>query len=107
MLKKKLNGKLHEWAEFVPYTQLAYNARISSTTGITPFRLMFGRHLNKFTKYQRKAKSALDLALWQKKQDEVHSVIYQAITERIRERKFASAEILSQVSKNHRPNHVP
>jgi len=51
MLCKELQGAMHEWPDFVPYVQLAYNAKISSTTGSTPFALMFGRSLNKFERY--------------------------------------------------------
>lgn len=50
ILKKELKGERHRWTEYVPYAQLAYNTKISSVTGCTPFALMFGRQVNNFEK---------------------------------------------------------
>ncbi len=75
ILKKELQGAMHDWADFVPYTQLAYNSKISSVTGCTPFSLMFGRRLNEFRPYGKSTSSGMSLQLWQEHQKKVSSIV--------------------------------
>ncbi len=91
ILKKELQGAMHDWADFVPYTQLAYNSKISSVTGCTPFSLMFGRRLNDFRPYGKSTSSGMSLQLWQEHQKKVSSIVYPAVNERILQAKGKSS----------------
>lgn len=53
ILKKELNGAMDQWTDLVPYVQLAYNSKVESLTGLTPFSLMFGRSANEIENYGR------------------------------------------------------
>ena len=93
MLKKELEGSMHEWADYVPFVNLAYNAKISATTGSTPFSLMYGRRLNKFEKYGPSTKKeGLSLILWKKRLTELRETIYPAVNERVAKKKGKVAQ---------------
>ena len=36
-----------EWHKWIPFVSLAYRSRVHSSTGYTPFELMFGRKMNR------------------------------------------------------------
>ena len=93
LLKKEVHGAMHEWPDFVPYVQLAYNAKISTTTGSTPFSLMFGRRLNEFQKYGRSTtETDMSMVLWKNHQQRVRDVVYPAVKSRVLEKKGAMVE---------------
>lgn len=92
LLCKELQGAMHQWVEFIPYVQLAYNANVSATTGSTPFALMFGRSLNEFKKYGKSVSSELNIELWKVKQSQIVDSVYPAITERVQKKKGRTAE---------------
>lgn len=86
MLKKELNGAMHQWTDFIPYVQLAYNCKIAALTGSTPFSLMFGRSVNDFEKYGRtrtQARSEMSMELWKTRQQRLSEVIYPAVNEHV------------------------
>ncbi len=75
---------MHEWADYVPYIQLSFNAKVSTVTGCTPFSLMFGRALNDFKTFGRSTKAGdLDFVLCKKRQEDLHSTVYFAVEERV------------------------
>lgn len=67
VLKKEVEGAMHDWPDYVPFVRLSFNCKTSALTGATPFSLMFGRSLNNFEKYGRTKKASNDsLILWEK-----------------------------------------
>lgn len=99
ILKKELRGERHRWAEYVPYAQLAYNTKISSVTGCTPFALMFGRQVNKLEKYTVSTPSEASIQKWKSRQKYVQQIVYPTVSENVLEKKGKSAE---SFSKHHR-----
>ena len=47
-LKKVCFENNLDWAKWIPYLLIAFRTRIHSTTGFSPFELMFGREMNGF-----------------------------------------------------------
>jgi hypothetical protein len=43
MIKTSINDQHSNWDEILPQLQYAYNVSVHSTTGVTPFFMMFGR----------------------------------------------------------------
>ena len=43
------------WPDFIPYAQLAYNTKINSTTKYSPFELVFGKKMNKFSNWNEES----------------------------------------------------
>ncbi len=99
MLKKELDGVMHEWADFVPYVQLSYNAKISTVTGSTPSALRFVRRLNDFERHGRSTRSELNLVLWKERQGELADAIYPAVADRV---KAKNGSMINKFSKSHR-----
>ncbi len=80
ILKKEVEGAMHECPDFVPYVQLSSHAKTQALTGATPFSLIFGRGLNNFEKYGRTKKaSQKSLILWKARQEELVDAVYPAI----------------------------
>ncbi len=76
----------------MPYIQLAFNAKVSTVTGCTPFSLMFGRALNDLKNSGRSTKPGdLDFVLWKKRQEDLHSTVYPAVEERVLKQKSNAA----------------
>jgi transposase InsO family protein len=51
MLKKHAEENPDDWDKWLPFVLLAYRTRVHTTTGHTPFELMFGRTMNEFDDY--------------------------------------------------------
>ncbi len=51
MLKKLAEENPDDWEKWLPFVLLAYRTRVHTTTGHTPFELMFGRTMNEFDDY--------------------------------------------------------
>lgn len=45
MLSKYINVKQTEWDDYIDCVVMAYNSSVHETTGITPFRMMFGSEM--------------------------------------------------------------
>jgi IS30 family transposase len=48
ILRKYSEDNTSDWHRWIPFVLYSYRARIHSTTGFTPFELMFGRQINAF-----------------------------------------------------------
>ncbi len=107
ILKKELQGVMHRWTEFVPYAQLAYNANISTTTGRTPFSLMYGRRLNELENYGKSKSDLMDIEIWKTHQDKLHKVVYPAVSERVLNEKSSTAEKFSRKRRMLKENALP
>lgn len=93
IIKKLIHGNEREWPIFVPFAQLAFNNKVASLTGSSPFSLMFGRSLNPFVDYTETDPNSddassestgisIDLEHWKTHMEKVQSLIYPAILER-------------------------
>jgi hypothetical protein len=51
MLKKHAEENPDDWYKLLPFVLLAFRTRVHTTTGHTPFELMFGRTMNEFDDY--------------------------------------------------------
>jgi hypothetical protein len=98
MFKKLLGGHLQDWVCYVPFVQLAYNARISTRTGSTAFSLMFGRALRSFG-MSLTLERDFDLKRWQENQEKMQKIVYPAILERVQEKKAKQAVRFNQTHK--------
>ena len=47
-LRKHAEKNQANWHKWIPFILIAYKTRVHSTTGYTPFQLMFGRKMNSF-----------------------------------------------------------
>ena len=47
-LRKHSENDPNRWTEWIPFVLMAYRSRVHTTTGYTPFELMFGRKMNNF-----------------------------------------------------------
>ena len=51
-LRKHCEDDVETWDKWIPFVIIAYNTRKHSTTGFSPYNLMFGRLMNHFEDYQ-------------------------------------------------------
>jgi transposase InsO family protein len=88
IVKKLLHGTLHHWPLFLPFAQIQYNWKISALTGSSPFALFFGRAMNELKDYTGEADpedgKAIDMNDWREHQEKLLSLVYPAISDRIR-----------------------
>ena len=47
-LRYYVNKKQNNWVQLLPMAQLAYNDKLSQTTGLTPFFINYGKNPNSF-----------------------------------------------------------
>ena len=112
IIKKLLNGVSHHWPLFVNFAQLSFNNKITSLTGSSPFALMFGRSLNPLHDYSSSKSDSdefipINLDDWKKHQEKIASLIYPAISDRIRSTKD---KMIQSMQKNRRmllPTSIP
>ena len=52
-IKKHAEKNPTDWDLWIPYVLMAYRTRLHSSTGFTPYELMFGRSMNEFEDYQQ------------------------------------------------------
>ena len=57
-LRKVVDEDVENWIEYLPFVLLAYRTKINTSTGFTPYRLMFGREVNQFTTGQLAPRSS-------------------------------------------------
>ena len=99
IIKKLLHGTNIHWPLFVSFAQLTFNSKVSSLTGSTPFALMFGRPLNDLKDYSSDPPSTIPLDHWKAHQEKIVSLIYPAISERIRSGKD---KLIQSINKHRR-----
>jgi len=86
VIKKFLHGCNESWPLFLPFAQMAYNDKISTLTGSSPYALMFGRRMNQLTDYSDTAEDAKHVSAeeWKEHQMKVISLVFPAISDRVR-----------------------
>jgi hypothetical protein len=101
IIKKLLHGTNNHWPLFVSFAQLTFNNKISSLTGSTPFSLMFGRTLNDMKDYTVDGDSPARISLdeWKEHQEKIVSLIYPAISSRV---KSGKDQLMKSLNKNRR-----
>jgi hypothetical protein len=101
IIKKMLHGSTTHWPLFTPFAQLTFNQKISSLTNSSPFALMFGRKLNELRDYTNDAEmiSTMDYDNWKEHQKKILSIIYPAISDRI---KHAKDRMIASLDKHRR-----
>jgi len=70
-----------DWSEWLPLAEFAYNDKVQSSTGHSPFYVNYGYHPRKGTGFRRevKAEAAKDFAEWMRKtREEVESALKRA-----------------------------
>ena len=82
---KLLHGATVYWPLHLPFVQYAYNNKVQTLTGSTPFSLMFGRTANAPNDYRTDPATNLpiNVAEWRKHQEHVLSLIFPAINARV------------------------
>ncbi|HVX00525.1 MAG TPA: hypothetical protein VHA52_08840, partial [Candidatus Babeliaceae bacterium] len=97
VIKKLLHGTNKYWPLFVSFAQLTFNNKVSSLTGSTPFSLMFGRTLNDIIDYtESDSPKPISLEDWKEHQQKIVSLIYPAISEKIKSGKDAMVKTLNK-----------
>lgn len=88
VIKKLLHGNENNWVLYVPFAQLSFNNKVSALTGSSPFSLMFGRGVNAPNDYSdASVSSTADHDIWNQHMEQIQSLIYPAILERVTDRK--------------------
>jgi hypothetical protein len=101
IIKKLLHGSTHHWPLFLPFAQMQFNEKISSLTGSTPFALFFGRRMNPLRDYtnDKDHPQLVDLENWRDHQEKLLSLVYPAISERV---KSLKDEMVKRLNKHRR-----
>ncbi len=110
IIKKMLHGTSNHWPLFVSFAQFSYNQKISSLTGSSPFALMFGRESNPIRDYTSLPEGELipvDLEEWKEHQRKILSLVYPAISERIKSGKDKMIAGLDRTRKLLLPSSLP
>ena len=108
IIKKLLHGAKQNWSIYVPFAQVTFNDKVASLTGSSPFSLMFGRSLNQLTDYTKMEEPiSIPLSDWEEHQNKILSVIYPAISDRIKGAKDKLTEVLTKNRRMLLPNSLP
>ena len=108
IIKKLLHGAKQNWSIYVPFAQVTFNDKVASLTGSTHFSLMFGRSLNELKDYtQGHEPTPIPLSDWEEHQNKIISLIYPAISERIKGAKEKLAQTLTKHRRMLLPASVP
>jgi hypothetical protein len=99
IIKKMLHGTSKHWPLFVPFAQLTFNSKVSSLTSSSPFALMFAREPNPLCDHTGEAPVMVDLDNWNQYQRKVLTLIYPAMSDRIKGLKLRQSE---RLDRNHR-----
>ena len=97
IIKKLLFGAKHNWSLYVPFAQVTFNDKITELTGSTAFALMFGRSLNQLVDCTRsESPTPISLDDWAGHQNKILSIIYPAVSDRIKGAKDKLAQTLTK-----------
>ena len=109
IIKKLLHGTSQHWPIFVNFAQLTFNTKVSTLTGSTPFSLMFGRELNALKDYTvtDAEPNIISLDDWRNHQEKLVSLIYPALSERIRSGKDKLVQHLNKTRRQLLPTALP
>jgi transposase InsO family protein len=99
IIKKLLHGTNKHWPIFTSFAQITFNNKITSLTGSSPFALMFGRELNELKDYSDEKNATISLDDWKSHQEKIASLIYPAISDRI---KSGKDKLIQTLDKNRR-----
>jgi len=82
---KLLHGATVYWPLHLPFVQFAYNDKIQTLTGSTPFSLMYGRRPNSFLNFTFDPSTKLpkNMEEWKARQQEITSLIFPSVRTRI------------------------
>jgi len=85
-ISKMLHGTKSAWSRLVPYVQAAFNDKYARLTGSSPYALMFGRRMNAIVDYTHDMETPIPVTLdnWKTHQERMISVIYPAVSDRIK-----------------------
>lgn len=107
VIKKLLHGTNRHWPLFVPFAQLSFNTKVSSLTESTPFALMFNRELNEMKDYSGTEPNPISLDDWKSHQQRVLSLIYPAISDKVRASKDKMVQSLNKHRRVLLQNSIP
>ena len=107
IIKKLLHGTSNHWPLFVNFAQLAFNNKVSSLTGSTPFTLMFGRSVNEMKDYSTTPPTQINLDSWKEHQKKIVSLIYPAISDRIKSGKDQLMKAIDRKRRQLLPSALP
>ena len=74
-MRKHAESNINNWPDYIMSVQLAYNSKVHSTTGYTPFELVFGRKMTEFTNWKNKLSIEESIAL-DKRAEEIKDLIH-------------------------------
>ena len=98
-IMKLMRGANIFWPYHLSYVQYAYNDKIHSITGSTPFALMFGRQTNMPINYNTDNDdthyTSTGIDAWKQHQTQVVSLIYPAINQRVTQKQKAYIDKLN------------
>jgi transposase InsO family protein len=100
-VNKLMYGADCHWHLHLPFVQYAYNNKVQSLTGSTPFSLMFGRSANSPTNYEFDEHGLLvDVKDWQRHQEEMLSLIFPAVSTRRGSEQSKSRQRVDKLRRN-------
>ena len=100
-VNKLMLGATCYWHLHLPFVQYAYNNKVQSLTGSTPFSLMFGRSANSSTNYEFDEEGMLrDIDEWKKHQEEIFSLIFPAVSVRRSQEQSKSRARVDKLRRN-------
>ena len=74
-LRKYTESNNNDWPKWIPFVLLDFRSRVHSTTGYTPFELMFGRRMNKFDDYTINDRTIEDQVALVRRTEEIRRLI--------------------------------
>ena len=100
-VNKLMHGADCHWHLHLPFVQYAYNNKVQSLTGCTPFSLMFGRIANSATNYELDEDGLLrDVKAWKQHQEEVYALIFPAVSTRRKQEQGKSRARVDKLRRN-------
>jgi transposase InsO family protein len=100
-VNKLMLGATCYWHLHLPFVQYAYNNKVQSLTGSTPFSLMFGRLANSPINYEFDEAGLLrDVDAWKKHQEEVLSLVFPAVSTRRSQEQSKSRARVDKLRRN-------